>query len=435
MTQSMPRNEARGHVPVVRALGTGGRFARGALALLSLLAVVVLCGADAPVSVRPEGMSPTKAVAMALELALLAEEDHLQFPGSLEEARALLGDPDAHPEDIPDLALAAAEAWAGRADLSRRIVNAWPDLQDPLARVALLEDPGPLGGLARMSLLQDFCAALEGSTHLPPAQASNVLARSGGARDPIAALEMAGQALDEVHTFTALGSHRLLDWTKLLAEARVPGPLPRTPLPRADGLPIDQPMAPLLRIGPERMELATRGLVSWREGGLVEDPGPPPDSLDLWSDQAWKRWSAIASRRAELVLAGVIALSPPGEGGEPEREQPLLVAHPDLPLERLVQVLGQLYPHGHSRPCLAVRAAEHEPARRVCVAFQVEAPEGAQIWGLGVGGLHSDSLPDPSAPSWALPQRGARIEDLVLVLEEARHAGRGIGLSATAPGS
>ncbi len=404
--------------------------------VLLLVCAITAIGADAEAPPRPEGVPAVQAVAMALELALLSEASWEESPGSLDEARALLDEPKASPEIVASLALATAERWAGRADPSRRLLDRWPELHDATSRNALLDDEGPLGHLARISLLEDFCGGLEGSTHLPPPQAAAVLARSAGAHGPVDALEQAGRALGLVEPSTVLGSHRRVAWARLLAEARVPGPMPRAPLPRAQGLPVDQPLAPLIEVEPERLVLATRGLVSWQDGHLVTDPGPPAEVLPRWSEQAHLRWSAIADRRASLALAGIIALPAQGEGSEPMRAAPLLVAHQDLTLERLVAVLARMHPRDYARPCLLVRPSEHEDVRRSCVAFQITAPPGAQIWRLGPGGLHINTLPDPSAPSWAVPDAGARVEDLVLVLEEARHAGREFGLCASAsPGT
>ncbi len=414
----MPRNAARGQPG--HWLG---------LALL-VLACVVSLGADDLVPARPAGMTPVASVAMALELALLARGDWSEIPGSLDEARDVLQRPDLSPLQVRDEALAAAARWSARSEPARRLHATWSAVQKADRRMEIIDASGAVGQLARLALVAEFCEALEGSTHLPPAQAAGLLARSTATHDAVHALELVGPMLEEIQPTTLLGSHRLASWRALLALARVPGPLGDLDLPRAQGLPLERPAAPLVRIGVDRVVLSARGLVSWSEGDLVVDSGPPPDVLDSWSPSAWQRWQAIARRRSELSLAGITALQPPDAHRDVSALVPNLLVSPTLRVERLVEVLGWLHAEGVPRACLLVRRAEHEQPRQLCAEFRPGVPAGGQSWRLGRGGLSATGLPVAGSAPWAVADSDALVEDLVLALEEARHAGRGLGLAA-----
>jgi hypothetical protein len=366
---------------------------------------------------------------MALELALLARGDWDRIPGSLDEARGLLQRPDARPDEVRELALEAAGRWSGRSESARRLYAAWARMERADERSAMVDDDSASGQLARMGLLAEFCGALEGSTHLPPTQTAGLLARSAVTRDAVDALERVGQALERIEPTTVLGAHHVAAWRGLLAEARVPGPLPGAMLPTAQGLPLERPTAPLVRVEPERVALASRSLVSWRDGGLVVDRGPPAERLEELSPEAWQRWQAIARRRGELSLGGITALAPADAHRDVAPITPNLVADPDLPVAQLVVLMRTLQPLGIAEICLLVRPTEHEQPRQVCTPFALAVPADASTWRLGPGGLHAAGLPVPGAAAWAVPEPGARVADLVLALEEARHAQRSLGLA------
>ena len=425
----MPRNAARGQPSLL------GRRARALLRRVSLLVLVVVClvltAADEPRPARPTGLSAARSVAMALELALLADNDWDATPGSLDEARALLQRSDLEQDQVRELALEAAGRWSGRSEPARRLFAAWARAEQADQRMEMLDDEGAVGQLARMGLVAEFCGALAGSTHLPPAQAAGLLARSAATHDSVHALERVGKALEGIQPTTLLGAHQLVSWRALLAVARVPGTVEQTRLPQAQGLPLERPAAPLLRVEPERIILSSPSLVSWSSGRLVVDAGPPAEILEGWSPSAWLRSQAIARRRSELSLAGVTALLPADAHRDVGVFVPSLSTDPDLPLARLVQVLSWLQADGVQQACLLVREAEHQPVRQVCAPFRADVPAGGATWSLGPGGLYSDQLPGVRGTAWAVAQPGARVEDLVLALEEARHAGRSVGLVAT----
>ena len=399
------------------------------LLLPLLILASPLLGAGDPLPARPVGLSPGESVAMALELALLAQADWADIPGSLDEARGLLQQPEAQPGDVRELALEAAGRWSGRSEAARRLYAAWARMERVDERSSMVDDDGAIGQLARMGLLAEFCAALEGSTHLPPTQIAGLLARSAATRDAVDALERVGMALERIEPTTVLGAHHVAAWRSLLGEARVPGPLPGALLPTAQGLPLDRPTAPLLRVEPERVVIASRSLVSWRDGSLVVDRGPPAERLGQLGVDAWQRWQAITRRRGELSLGGITALAPADAHRDVAPITPNLMADPDLPVARLVDLMGTLQSLGVSELCLLVRPAEHEEPRQVCAPFAPAVPAGSTTWRLGHGGLHASGLPVPGAQAWAVPEPGARVEDLVLALEEARHAQRSLGLA------
>ncbi len=364
---------------------------------------------------------------MALELALLAPGGW-ETPGAIDEARALLSAPEAGPGEIGKIALDAAGAWSGRSEPARRLYAAWARMERADERASMLERDGQVGQLARMGLVGELCDSLAGSVHLPPAQAASLLARSAAVQEPVQALEVAGRALEGIQPVTLLGSHALIEWRELLAEARLPAPVPALQIPQAAGLPLEHPVAPLLRIEPEWLVLSGRGLVSWRDGQLVTDPGPPPERVERWSPSAWQRWQVIAKRRAATSLGGVRGAAARSVlDTAPYR--PNLICNGDLPVTRLVEVMGWLHAEGVDELCLLVRQAEHESPRGVCAAFRPRIPAGGAGWSLGPGGLHSDRIPSAGADAWMLAEPGARVDDLVLALEEARHAGRRLGLA------
>ncbi len=424
MPRKRPGRQPRGGAASLALRGLG-------LALLGVL-LLLATGADEPGPPRPPGTSAVDAVAMALELALLAGGDWQATPGGLDEARQILQQPDLPPTELRERALAAAGHWSARSEPARRLYAAWSRMEQVEERIELIDDDGQVGQLARLGLAAEFCVALEGSTHLPPAQAAGLLARSAAAPDAVAALELVGRSLQRVEPTTLVGAHQRAAWERLLAVARVPGPVDALLLPRADGLPVDRPTAPILRIEPARLSLEARSLVSFGDGRLSVDRGPPPDQLDGWSPSAWQRWQVIAQRRTELSLAGVTALLPAHAHRASEPTAPNIVADPDLPLARLVEVLAPLHSHGVERACLLVRPAEHRPVRQVCAPFHPSVPADGVAWSLGPGGLYAGQLPraDAGASAWAVGRDGARVEDLVLALEEARHAGRSLGLAA-----
>jgi hypothetical protein len=428
MAQSMPRNAARAQPPA-RGLPPRARVLVTLLLPLLILAMPLL-GADEPLPDRPAGLSPASSVAMALELALLAQGDWASIPGSLDEARSLLQQPQARADVVRQLALEAAGRWSGRSEAARRLYAAWARMERADERSTMLDDPGAVGQLARMGLLAEFCAALEGSTHLPPSQTAGLLARSAHTRGAVDALERVGQALERLEPTTLLGAHHVAAWRGLLSEARVPGPLSGALLPTAQGQPVERPTAPLVQVAPEQLTIASRSLVSWRDGRLEVDHGPPAERLAQISPDAWERWQGISRRRGELALGGITALAPPSAHRDTAPIPPNIVADPDLPVRRLVQLMGVLEPLGVTELCLLVRPAEPEQPRQVCAPFARVVPDGAAIWRLGPGGLHATDLPNSGAPAWAVPEPDARIEDLVLALEEARHAQRPLGVAA-----
>jgi len=426
MAQSMPRNAARGQPP----RRGGGPWLRLCCLLLAFLLATPVSSADDPlVPARPAGLPAVTSVAMALELALLADGDWAATPGGLDEARSLLQRPDLQPDELRELALEAAGRWSGRSELARRLFAASAHMEQADERQQLLGDDGAVGQLARMGLVAEFCSALEGSTHLSPAQAAGLLSRSAVSQDTVQALERVGVALEGIRPTTLMGAHQLTAWRASLAVARVPGPVAERLLPRAQGLPVDRPVAPLVRVEPEVVVLDSRSLVSWSDGGLMVDAGPTAERLEGWSSSAWQRWQAIARRRTELSLAGVTAMLPADAHRDLAPLAPNITTDPDLPMDRLVQILGWLHVEGIHQSCLLVRAAEHQPVRQICVPFQPSVPAGGIPWRLGPGGLYSDRLPVPGTTAWAVPESGARVEDLVLALEEARHAGRSLGLA------
>ena len=427
MAQSMPRNTARGQPP---RRGGGPWLRLCCLLLPALLLATPVRSADEPVvPARPAGLSAVTSVAMALELALLADGDWDATPGGLDEARSLLQRPDLQPAGLRELALEAAGRWSGRSEPARRLFAASARMEQADERQLLLDDDGAVGQLARMGLVAEFCSALEGSTHLPPAQAAGLLTRSAAGHDTVQALERVGAALEGIQPTTLMGAHQITAWRASLAVARVPGPVAERLLPRAQGLPVERPVAPLLRVEPEVLVLASRSLASWSDGHLMVDAGPTAERLEGWSPTAWQRWQAIARRRTELSLAGVTAMLPADAHRDLAPMVPNLTTDLDLPLDRLVQILGWLHVEGIHQACLLVRAAEHQPVRQICIPFQPSVPTGGIPWRLGPGGLYSDQLPVPGTTAWAVPEPGARVEDLVLVLEEARHARRTLGLA------
>jgi hypothetical protein len=424
MAEMMPRNPSAQPACAQRAAPRGlGRL------LLLLFTVLALLAAEPATPARPEGASPVDAVAMALELALLARGDWDEAPGSLEEARALLGRPDAPAGTIRDLALEAAGSWSGRSEPARRLFAAWSRMEQGDQRLAMLEERGAVGELARLDVVAGFCEVLEGSTHLPPAQSTGLLAAAVGGRDAVAALGLVGGAADALEPRTIMGRHRLHAWHALLAEARLPGDITAGDTPRALGQAPQQPLAPLVRVEPTLVTLSAAALYSWRDGGLVVDGGPAPEPLGRWSPDAWQRWQVIARHRSELALGGVGVMAPVGAHRDDAPLTPNLLVRGDLPVQRLAEVMGWLEQQGVGQLCLLVRAAEHEPTRAVCAPFRGRVPDGGVAWSLGSGGLYSDGLPGGGGDAWALAEPEAVVDDLLLVLEEARHAGRSLGLA------
>lgn len=397
MAQSMPRNRPA---------------AQAARALAVTLLAAALLGAEDPGPPRPEGATHTEAVAVALELALLVPEEGGASTVGLDEARALLGAPAAVPEDLRRLALEAGGAWAGRQEPARRLYALWEAFQDPERRRTLLDRPDPEGSLARLAAGADFCDALLGSRHLPPAQAGALLAASQAEADPIRALELAGRALHRVPTRTSVALRQAAECLDRMAVAGLPGPLPWEPRVAARGEVVDEPLALLVRVTDEDVVLGTRALVSWRDGGLVLDPGPVAEPVDGWSHDAWVRWSAIARRRAAVALAGVTALGEPGVAPAATRPAPLLVVEPDLAVPRLAGVLARLRGEGVDRACLLARSPDDGDLRRACL----------------------DLLPAPSPDAGRAaipfePAPGATARDLARAVDEAAAAGRGLALA------
>ena len=429
MAQSMPRNATPGQPSELGVRPPPG-IRRVLVLALWVASLLVSLGADQPLPERPAGQPAALSVAMALELALLAEGDWDSTPGSLEQARALFGRPDLVQAQVRDLAIEAARSWSGRTEPARRLYLAWIRVQRADERLATLEVEGAVGQLARTGLVAEFCGALGGSTHLPPNQAVGLLATSAATHDAVFALERVGAALEAIVPTTLLGAHQLVAWRTLLAVARVPGPVADLRIPRAQGLPLERPVAPLIRVEPERVILSSRALVSWSKGQLVVDQGPVAESLDSWSPSSWQRWQAIARRRSELSLAGITVLPPADAHRAGQVLTPNIAADPDLPVERLVQIMGSLHAEGVEQLCLLVRPAEHLEVRQVCVPFVAGVPTGGVVWRLGPGGLYTDQLPSGGQDAWVVEQPGARVEDLVLALEEAHHAGRSLGLAA-----
>ncbi len=423
MAQSMPRNAPPAQPP-------GG--ARGSLRPLLIALLALLClAADQPLPVRPVGMSALESVEMALELAVLAEHGWEPTEGGLAEARGLLREPELGVEALRGAALEAAGRWSGRSEPARRLYAAWARMQQVEERSEMASLEGSVGQLARIGLVSEFSAALQGGTHLPPNQAAGLLARSAAVEDPIHALARAGEALERLDPATLMGEHQIGAWRALLAEARLPAPVEGLWLPQAQGVPLERPMAPIIQLEAESLTLSSRGLVSWRAGSLSVDRGPSAERLPRWSDGAWRRWQAIARRRSELSLAGITSLTP-RERSEPTQLEPLIAAHPDLPAVRLVALLRSLEAQGIHRACLLVQPGIHAELRMVCAPFHGTAPAGAELWRLGSGGLFRDELPASGPEPWVLVEADARVADWVLALEEARHAGRTLGLAAEA---
>lgn len=378
--------------PTDPASGSGRRFRGLALGL----AAALLLGAAEPMAPRPAGTSHAEAVALALELALVAPRDGSLPLAGLEEARALLGLPNLAPEDLRAAALETGSRWAGRADPARRLWLEWPILGDPVGRQGLLERPDPEGSLGRLAIVAAFCDSLIGSRHLPVGQAEALIALTAAQRDAEAALVLAGEAIENLALRTDTAQRQVGAWREVLAVARLPGPLPWEPRIAARGQPLDEPMAMLVRVEEPRVLLGTRSLLSWRDGALVRDAGPAPEVLDRGSSEVWERWRVIARRRGAVALAGVTALPSQGSAAEALAPEPLLVAEPDLPLARLAEVLGWLAAEGEPRACLLVRDPGEGNLQRACFA---------------VG-------PEPDGQTWLHPTPGATVQDLARALDE-----------------
>ncbi|MFH1468143.1 MAG: hypothetical protein ABIO70_27400 [Pseudomonadota bacterium] len=389
MSLSMTRNGASAHPGGagstrlaagrgLRAAGFRGaaRPGRGGWHLLPLaVALVVLLGAAEPTPPRPPGTTHAEAVAMALELALVAPGDGSEPAGGLEEARSLLGAPDLTATELRAAALELSGRWAGRVDPARRLWLEWPLFGEPAGRLTLLERPDPEGSLARLAVVAAFCDVLLGSRHLPVGQAEDLLAQATAQRDAEAALELAGRALEGLTLRTGTAKRQVGAWREVLSVARLPGPTPWEVRLAAQGQAIEEPMALLVRVEPGRVLLGTRALISWQAGALAWDRGPPAEA---WSVEAWRRWRVIARRRAAVAVAGVTTMPPAGSVVEAPDPEPLLVVEPELPLDRLAEALGWLVGEGEARACLLVREPEEGALRRACFGIAREAGEG--IW-------------------------------------------------------
>jgi len=370
------------------------------------------------------------AVVEAVEMACLAQEGWEEVPGALQEARALLSDPEADPMRIPGQLGAAAQRWSRRSEAARQLYASWEETLSRGPARELLAASTPSADLSRMLLLLRCGEALQGSVHLPTSQALGLVAGCADAPHASEALRIAGEALEAFAPRTSLGRAYQLRWRELLAVARVPAPLALNGLPAGRGMSLQDPLAPLLRLEEDGILLRSRELLSWSAGALVADAGPPQTRLTEWDSVAWRRLCAIAMRRSELTMAGVIRLqtTPTGERHEPA---PLLAVPRGTSLLRLNELLSWLEGEGTERVCLLLNADSVGVERAACFSFRQEvAPQEAMR--LVPGGLQAMTRAGlgSSDASWAVPGNDARIEDLVLALDEARHAGRPLGLAA-----
>ncbi len=399
------------------------------------LGCAVLSGADTVELERPQGMSSPEAVQRALELALLASGDADRTAALKAEADALLGGAGGAPGQLPGQLHQAAVRWARRAEPARRLLAAWDQLRDPVARLPWLREDSARGELARLSLVVSCTDAVVGSTHLPLNQAAELLSRCAGASDAVAGLQRTGGALELLDPRTEAAHRQLSHWRELLAVARVPAPLQMENLPVAYGLPLDDPVPPLLLVDGADAAWLSRPLVSWDQGLLVWDPGPPAESLSGWDSAAWTRWRTIATRRSELAMAGIMSFHNERTHGESAGTAALIASAPEQDLRALMPWFSGLAGAGEAQACLALRSPSRGGLRRSCLPLRVMG-QGEEIsWRLGRGGLSAAGLPGARSPrAWVAVEPGARVEDLVLALEEARDGDRSLGLLVSGAG-
>ncbi|MBN1336172.1 MAG: hypothetical protein JXB39_09440 [Deltaproteobacteria bacterium] len=369
-----------------------GRWRRGALGVL-VVAIPLLVAARGPR--LPRRVSAEEAVERALEIVLLADPGWEDQPGALEEARRLAREPDAEPGVLPERLEAAALAWSGRSlDAHRRYAA-------EIARRAGRSRDGS-DTLEALDRVRSCVAALEAARTVAPIEAEATFAACAGSASAVQALQTAGVALDAARPATQLGRARIVQWRDRLASARVPGPACWGDLPAGDGFAPACPLCGVVRIEDDSVLYAVRPLVSWVEGRLVTDPGPAPERVNGWSEEAFARLSTIAARRQALSFGGVEA-----GGARPEPTPPRIAIPPHLALSRLAAVAGWM-DAGRVAPCLLV---DGRVPGELCLQRPLDPEEAGDVSVL-----------------WVLAAPGTTVADLVRLAEDVLPGGGRVGL-------
>ena len=344
--------------------------------ILFLLPSVVL----AKVPRRPKGVTPTAAVAQAVELLLLADQYGWSTPGAVDSGRALVRNSEADSATLSLSLWQAADRWSkrGTADAHRLIGFLQAPLQPQEAR-ALIENGDDLPAKVAAMVLVDGCMhTIKIANALSLSDAHRALAQCSASTTAAESLSFVGEQLEQLQPQTQVGRDLVPQWRDTLATARLPDLLPYQDLLQfSDGVRVGAAPA-ILRMHDDTTTLVYRPVISVVQGRVVTDAGPPAETLTNENPDVVLRWQTIASRRAvSSQQAGMTTTRSQASNPEPDW---LAAVAQDVHYRRLDDAIRIIHPNAEEQTTTTCWVGNYGAQESMqCFDRTIQSPEGAFI--------------------------------------------------------